>query len=269
MKRVLVIPDTQVKPGSPIDHLWWIGMYWVDHKPDIVVHLGDHAHMDSLSAYEKPGTLKAEGRRYADDISAANRAWSLLNDAFWDHNATRRKWREKLYKPELHVLLGNHEDRITRAINSDPRLHGKLSLDDLDYERTGWQVHPFLEVLEIDGVHFSHYFYSPNSGRPWGGMAQTMLKNVGITFVQGHRQGLDIANRFLANGKRQRGIIAGSCYLEPEEYRGPQAKMEWVGVLMLNELEDGHFDLCEVSLDFLCRKYEGVRLREYTPTIFA
>ena len=32
----LIIPDTQVKPGTPINHLGWAGQYAVDKKPDDV-----------------------------------------------------------------------------------------------------------------------------------------------------------------------------------------------------------------------------------------
>ena len=30
----MVIPDTQVKPGCPVDHLKWAGQYAVDKKPE-------------------------------------------------------------------------------------------------------------------------------------------------------------------------------------------------------------------------------------------
>ena len=34
MKRHLVIPDTQVKPGLPTDHLYWAGRYAAATKPN-------------------------------------------------------------------------------------------------------------------------------------------------------------------------------------------------------------------------------------------
>ena len=57
----MVIPDTQVKPGCPIEHLKWAGQYAVDKKPDVIVHIGDHWDMPSLSHYDK-GTTSFEGR---------------------------------------------------------------------------------------------------------------------------------------------------------------------------------------------------------------
>ena len=41
-RRYVVIPDTQVKPGVPTDHLEWAGRYVAEKRPDVVVHLGDH-----------------------------------------------------------------------------------------------------------------------------------------------------------------------------------------------------------------------------------
>ena len=49
MIKHLVIPDTQVKPDFHIEHLEWAGQYAVDKKPDVIVHLGDHWDMPSLS----------------------------------------------------------------------------------------------------------------------------------------------------------------------------------------------------------------------------
>ena len=56
---------------------------------------------------------------------------------------------------------------------------------------------------------------------------------------------------------------AGSCYLTAEEYRGPQATGEWRGILVLNEVFDGDFDIMEVSLNYLCIRYEGIPLDRY------
>ena len=47
--RHLVIPDTQCKPGHSFEHLEWAGQYAVKTKPDVIVHLGDHWDMPSLS----------------------------------------------------------------------------------------------------------------------------------------------------------------------------------------------------------------------------
>ena len=58
----MVIPDCQVTPDTPTDHLRWIGEYMVEKKPDLVVCLGDFADMESLSSYDI-GKKSYEGRR--------------------------------------------------------------------------------------------------------------------------------------------------------------------------------------------------------------
>jgi hypothetical protein len=69
MTKHLVIPDTQVKPNQPIDHLRWAGLYAVDKKPDVIIHIGDHFDMPSLSSWDV-GKKSFEGRRYTADIEA-------------------------------------------------------------------------------------------------------------------------------------------------------------------------------------------------------
>ena len=55
-----MIPDTQVTPDTPTDHLEWIGHYLAEIRPDVIVHIGDHADMESLSSYDR-GKKASEG----------------------------------------------------------------------------------------------------------------------------------------------------------------------------------------------------------------
>ena len=260
----VVIPDTQAKPGAPTDHLKWIGQYIVDQfhdQPIKIIHLGDHADMPSLSSYDK-GKKSMEGRRYLQDIEAANEAWQILNKPLNDFNLNRRKTRHAKWQPERHILLGNHEDRINRAVESDAQLEGVISTDDLIYAKTGWRVHPFLSPVFLDGVGYSHYWYNPMNGRPLGGTAEGRLKTLGHSFTMGHQQTYLTAIRYV-NDQQQRGLIAGACYLHDEDYKGPQGNHHWRGILIKHQVNNGAYDLMEVSLDYLCRRYEGVSLDRF------
>lgn len=260
----VVIPDTQAKPGAPTDHLKWIGQYIVDQfhdQPIKIIHLGDHADMPSLSSYDK-GKKSMEGRRYLQDIEAANEAWQILNKPLNDFNLNRRKTRHAKWQPERHILLGNHEDRINRAVESDAQLEGVISTDDLIYAKTGWQVHPFLSPVFLDGVGYSHFWYNPMNGRPLGGTAEGRLKTLGHSFTMGHQQTYLTAIRYV-NDQQQRGLIAGACYLHDEDYKGPQGNHHWRGILIKHQVNNGAYDLMEVSLDYLCRRYEGVSLDRF------
>lgn len=264
----LVIPDTQAKAGVPTDHLGWIGAYIVERKPDVVVHLGDHADMPSLSSYDV-GKRDFEGRRYSDDIAAANAAFDILCAPLEQHNEHKRSIKEKLYRPELHITLGNHEARIDRASNEDPKLTGLISTDDLNYAAHGFTVHPFLQPVEIDGVYYAHFWAAPMTGRPLGGSALSRLTKIGQSFVMGHQQTLDYAVRFLpGSGQQQFGLVAGAAYLHSENYKGVQGNAHWRGVIVLHQVEGGAADPMFVSLDYLCRRYEGVSLAKFTQSIY-
>jgi hypothetical protein len=249
-----IIPDTQVKPGVPLDHLTAAGNYIVDRQPSTIIHLGDHFDMHSLSSYDE-GTAKSEGARYQEDINAGLWGMDYLLTPIRALNAWRYRRGVKQYRPRMVFLIGNHEERIMRHVNKYPNLIGKLSYKDLELENLGWEVHDFLEMVVIDGVHYAHYFYNPNTGKPLGGVASTRLKNIGFSFTMGHQQGLDTAIRFLSNGQVHRGTIAGSFYQHDEGYKGPQGNDHFQGCLYKHEVKDGNYCLMELSLDYLMKEW--------------
>jgi hypothetical protein len=251
--RHFILPDVQAKPGHNYDYLERIGLYIVDHQPDVLVNIGDFADMSSLSSYDI-GKKSFEGRRYRADIEASHEAMARLLQPIQQFNERQRKNGKKQYKPRKVLTLGNHENRIDRVVNSDPKLDGTISVDDLGYESYGWEVHNFLDVAVIDGIAYSHYFVSGVANRPIG-TAQLTLTKKHMSCVAGHQQGRQVAYGYRADGKRIASIIAGSCYEHDEDYMGPQGNKHWRGVVMLNEVNDGEFDEMFVSLDYLKRKY--------------
>ena len=257
MRRIsikhFVIPDVQAKPGIDFTYLNKIGHYIVEKKPDKLICLGDFADMPSLSSYDV-GKKSFEGRRYTKDVDAAHEAMTTLLAPIWDFNHKAKKNKEKQYHPKMVMLLGNHENRINRAVNDDPKLDGVLSVDALGYVGYGWQVVPFLDVHIEDGVAYSHYFTTGLMGRPVT-TAGACLAKKHMSCVQGHQQGLQIASTYRADGKRLTSIIAGSCYEHDEDYMSSQGNKHWRGVLMLHDVDDGEFDFMNVSLDFINRKY--------------
>lgn len=496
-----VIPDTQCRKGVPMDHLTAFGNYIADHKPEVIIHLGDHYDMPSLSEYDK-GKKSFEGRRYQDDIEAGNTGLEMLLAPINKLNTIRRKNKLALYKPRMIATLGNHENRITRLLQIEPRLEGAVSLEHLQFKKYGFDTHEFLQPVEADGVfycleenhraltadlrhvplkdlrvgdkllafdetgaprkyreavvlehgfderelyevslangktflttpdhqwlartyrtsshkwvrtdhlkigssqvvkfcdvwdtdtsyeagylagmldgegclckpnckqggiqlslsqkdnhayrkvlryldaldiphsehvglglnedvnnirilgpsgdklkligsvradrlisrfksemlgrvqsadgagdlvvvgirkhgigrivklktssgtliadgyahHNCHYFYNPNTGKPYGGRVHTRLATIGFSFTMGHQQGLEVAIKPLGNGNTVRGIVAGSFYQTDEEYKGPQANGHWRGALMKHEVKDGNYCLLELSMSYL------------------
>lgn len=257
--RHIVIPDCQVKDGVDTSHLTWIGEYIVHKKPDTIICLGDFADMPSLSSYDK-GTKGYEGRRYRTDINAAHDAMEKLLAPLVEYNLKQRENKKAQYKPRMVLTLGNHENRITRAVNSEPILEGTISVrDDLNYESYGWEVYPFLDVVEIDGILYSHFFPRSANGRVMQSKSGAPTAKLQVTreaqsCTAGHMQGLDW--HVMQTGSRLLyGLIAGSCYLHDEEYLTPQGDEYWKGIIVKNNVEDGQYDPTFVSLDYLGKRY--------------
>lgn len=252
-KRILVIPDTQVRPGVPLFHFDWIGAAIADYKPDVVVHLGDHWDMESLSTWS--GSLEREGRRYIEDVEVGNAALRRLEDAMQGFQPARKL-----------ILRGNHEQRIERAVSNDPRLKGALTYDHFNDRALGWEVVDYNGatpgIVEIEGIKFAHYFANNLTGRAIGGNASYKLTQVGSPFVMGHVQDLDIGTKQYATGRVIRGVVAGSCYLHDEGYKG-NANSHWRGIVVLNEVRDGQFSVMDVTLTKLCQKYAGDSLKRF------
>jgi hypothetical protein len=261
-----VIPDTQIRPGEPIDHLQWIGWYLGEKQPDRMVQLGDWFDMPSLSSH---ASLKdAEGARLRADIDAGNHAWEVLNDSIIegaDDTETGEWWEED--GSERIYLLGNHEQRLLTWLGNHPSMEGMIGFD--SFEHPGWDRYDFLEPVVREGIYYIHYIPGKLNGRPLGGRSvETRLKTVGRSFTHGHQQ-VFLYGRYEGYGVVMQGLVAGNCYLHDEPYRGATANDEWRGIIMKHHVRDGQYDIKQVSLDSLCRRYVGCRLEDYTPTLLA
>lgn len=252
--KILVIPDTQVKDGVPLEHLTALGNYIVEKKPDVIVHIGDHFDMESISTYAKAKEL--EGRRIVKDLKSGYKGMHALLAPLAQYNAKRRKWKERQYRPRMEFCLGNHEERLKRYIDSNPGLDGVMNYPEaFQLEQYGWNVNEFLKPVVIEGIMFAHYFYNPMSGRPYGGTCHTKLKNIKSSFVMGHQQGLDMATTTGNDGSKYWGIVAGSYYMHDEGYIGPQANDHFRGVVMLHDVKNGDCSPCVVNLNYLLDNY--------------
>lgn len=251
----LVIPDCQVREDVPLEHLAWLGQYILKIKPDVIVCIGDFADMPSLSSYDAKGSKSYEGKRYKADIQIAHKAMHMLLDPLRKYQKKMIADKKKHYNPRLVLTLGNHEDRITRAIESDPQhLEGMISLDDLRYKEAGWEVVPFLQPIIIDGIAYCHYFPTGKLGKPASSARQMIIQHHMSCFA-GHSQGRDIEYAKRIDGQKITAIICGSFYQHDEDYMPPPSNQHWRGVYVLHEVQDGGYDEMPVSISYLRRKY--------------
>jgi len=75
-----------------------------------------------------------------------------------------------------------------------------------------------------------------------------------MSCTAGHKQGLDVYIYGTSHGM-MRGVIAGSFYQHEEEYLSPQGTQYWRGILLKTEVHKGAYNLVEVSMNYLRRKY--------------
>lgn len=249
---ILVIADTQIQKGAPLDHLKALARYIWAHKPAHIVHIGDHWDLPSLSTYASK--KEQEGKRLYDDLEAGFDAFKVIMDYTDKRNAAAKR---VPYKPKKHFLFGNHENRLKRFIDERPVLEGCFNIESFVKDQ-GWEVHGFTQPLWIDDVCFNHYMESAMSGRPVGGSMENKLNKFPHSLVHGHQQQYQYARRQNLLGKPHFGVCAGSFYMHDEDYRGAN-NTEIRGFVHMksftNRYEYADHDVEFVSLERLIADY--------------
>lgn len=251
----MVLPDVQAKPGQTFEHMTCAGKYAVEKQPDVVINIGDTWDMPSLSVYDV-GKKGFEGRKYVDDIAAGNAAMDAFMAPINEYNERARRNKQKQYKPRLVFTLGNHEQRIIRAVDADRKLEGLISYEDFNLEEHGWETVDYLQPIIIDGVAYCHFFTSGVMGRPVSS-ARLLLVKKHMSCVMGHVQQRDIAFAHKADGSSMTGIFAGTFYRHEESYLNAQTNRHWHGIWMLHDVQNGSFDEMPISMEYLEKRYGG------------
>lgn len=262
INEILMIPDTQIRPGlkeEELTHIDAMANYIVSERPEVIVQIGDWADLPSLSTYEERGSSTFHARNYKEDVEASKAAMRRLLRPLAELQRKQKQNKKKVYKPRRILTIGNHESRVDRAINTNPvQLQGLISIDDLCYKKFGWEVHPFLHIVEVEGVHFSHYFINPDSAmkRVLGGTIDSKLKSLGFSFVMGHQQNFQCGIRYLPNGQCVQGVVCGAYYKHSEEYMGVQGNQShFRGAVSLKDVSEGRFDLQTLSIKYMEKRY--------------
>jgi predicted MPP superfamily phosphohydrolase len=113
----LVIPDAHAHYQHHNKRAEWLGELIADVKPDVVINIGDAWDMPSLSSYDR-GRKSFQGRTYRADIDAG----LDFQDRLWSRVKRRKKKR-----PLSVFCVGNHEQRIARAVDLQPELDGAVA----------------------------------------------------------------------------------------------------------------------------------------------
>lgn len=235
----LIVPDSHAHPDHDNRRYSMLGMLVHDLKPDVVVDIGDWFDMPSLCSYDR-GKKSFEGRSYKRDIEAGLDA----QDRFF-HEI--RKYKKKL--PRFVRTLGNHENRVNRAVELDRILEGTIGTQDFQSSEYGFEEFPFLEPVEIDGIQYAHYFVTGVSGRPIGGEhpAYSLLTKRFRSSTCGHVHTFDYCIR-TAGDRKIHGAVVGVYQDYHADYAGPANDIWNAGVVVKRGVEDGNYDLEHISL---------------------
>lgn len=227
--KLMILPDPHAHPNYDNERFTSLNRFIKKEKPDKLICLGDFADMPSLSSYDK-GKKSFEGRRYKKDIGSAIDA------------------QERLFRGldiDAVMLLGNHEDRINRAVNESPELSGMVDIDNLNYSDY-WDVKPYQATYKFKGISFSHHFVSGIAGRPIGGehIAASLCNKLHTSAVVGHSHVFNHAERTKPDGVKIFGLSAG-CFSHPKQVEGwnyATHHLWWRGIVILEDVSQGYYD---------------------------
>jgi hypothetical protein len=249
-----VIPDQHAHPDFDNSRADLLAKLILDLKPDVVINIGDAADMPSLCSYDK-GKRAFHGRSYHKDIEAhldfQERLWGPVR---------RRKKR----MPRAVVFEGNHEHRIERALDLSPELEGTIGFSDLDFDRYYDTVVRYNGstpgILDIDGVHYAHYFISGVMGRPVGGLhpADSLVAKGGVSCTAGHLHLLDFSVRTTVDGRKIMGCMAGVYQDYYADFAGHANQLWWRGVVVKDNVTAGAYDPRFISIEQLRKEYQGI-----------
>ncbi len=259
-KRHIYIPDTQIRPGVPTDHLLWLARFIADHRlPDHLQFAGDWWDMPSLSSWSKKGSLDLEGRRVLEDRNAGYEGMALFQGELDRLGVSiDSQW----------FTMGNHEQRHSRFLEDNPHLIGEIDPDPHSFyglDDFGIESAPMGAPMHKDGVTYCHFFDLNASGDTTGRRsgqpnARVQARRVRGSSVAGHKQGYDVAHLthpYARSWEQETfAVIAGSFYQHDESYRGPTDGYEKRGIVVINELNGwGSGDPQFVSMKHLKEKY--------------
>jgi hypothetical protein len=222
-KRIVYFTDAHNQPKLSMDRFKWLARYINDQKPDYIVDGGDFDDFESLCSHVRDDTHKGKLKDpLQKDLEYSWKARKLLADLI------------KVDCPK-YITLGNHEQRIWDYENCNPAMMGIASGMYLAIlNQFGWEVTPFKQYLDIEGVEFTHV---PMNGmnRPLGGKRVTV--NVAVCSIKdvcfGHTHVLgQHTEPKLGNG---RGVTAfnGGAYMPHgyiPDYASWSQKQPWYGV---------------------------------------
>lgn len=251
-KTAIVFTCSHADPKVNNNRFSWLGELIFDIKPDYVVDLGDGADMRSLNTYDSRYPEAVAMQSYEQDIN------------YYNDGQERLRWKFRLQKkkrPAWFGFEGNHEYRIKKAIQLDPRLEGTnygISFRHLQTDQWFTEYHEYSNgapaIYNYDGIDYAHYISAGNYGTAMSGEhhAFNLLKKRMRSATVGHSHKRNI---YFRDDAKAIGLVAGCYKGAPEGWAG-QANDEWYsGVIIKRDLDNGYYDPEFVSYKRLRETY--------------
>ena len=253
----LIIPDAHTKSGDDLRRFEALGNYIVEHRPEVIVNLGDSVDMPSLSSYDQ-GKKEFVFQNVQDDIESLHTAEDTLYAPLHAYNKNQIKAKKAQYTPIVVKLLGNHEDRLRKLLEYEPRwLSDTINMEVFaTRHEINETVVPYMDWLTVDGVAYSHVWVSGVMCRSVPN-AKAILAKKGVSATMGHTHTLDTASLTKPDGSRIRGLVAGA-FLDPEfkGFGGVQVdQIYWSGIIHKHNVVNGDYDMAEISVERLLANY--------------
>lgn len=254
-KTAVVFTCAHTKPEVSNERFTWLGKFLYDLKPDYVVDLGDFGDMASLNSYDTAYPKKIVSQSYEKDINSYNDAQERIRHLF---KKNKRK------RPAFFGLEGNHEHRIKKAIELDPRVEGDrygISYSHLQVDQWYDEYHHYRHgspaIHAYDGVSYAHYVSSGNRGQAISGVhhAYSLLAKRHSSTTVGHSHKRSLYFKDEAYPRPSIGLVAGCFKGAEEEWAGQSNNDWWSGVIVKRQIEGGYYEPEFVSLKTLEKMY--------------
>ncbi len=244
-KLHLVIPDVHAEPGDDLDRLSAAMNLACDHQPDHVIQIGDLGDFGAFSTHEEPGSLT--------DIEANEDHWA-------DFEVMERAVGElEIYGLPTTITLGNHEDRVNRYIDKNPRCKKAYNfMANSGLKDSHIKTVPYGRHTIIDGILYTHVPMN-KMGRPIGSVAGIKRFTLGAkanAVVYGHTHKFDAPHFDVEADHSLKSAINVGCLFEGHgAYMNKAAVCYWRGVTLLRVYKKGPPDIETISMNRLLSEW--------------
>lgn len=117
-----------------------------DFKPDVFILGGDQMDMDCISYYNRNRPKLLEGKRLKEEYDGFQRDVLDRFEMILGLNCDK------------YFLIGNHEYRVERYLESNPQHEGFIE-PEVNLHLSSWSVIPFNESISVGKMNFIHGIY--------------------------------------------------------------------------------------------------------------